>query len=132
MENKIVVLDPPANKQEKKARDEAFQKTVDRQTNILDFETLTEKIARSRTCYQNKEPEVLREAFPDKPWLWVVDLYYPNAEGGPLFVDYPHSPYNVKESMQKAVVLKKHNIRFLFLQPDDTIETAYIQLEGKL
>lgn len=62
----------------------------------------------------------LKILWPEKPWLWNVDKYYPYADGGALFIDEPGSFHEFEAMLPKREFLKGRGIRYVLLTPNGT------------
>ncbi len=66
-------------------------------------------LAESDFCKINFYHPALKANFPGNGKLWSVDKFYPYAKGGPLFVDEPRFPYEIKNCEMKLDAFDKHN-----------------------
>ena len=96
------------------------------------FTRLPQKLAHSHFYIRNYGVQALKEAFPASAAAGTVSAYFPFAEGGPLYVDEPRHPYNIEECRKKTVVMRKAGLKYVYLEKDDTLETALQKLEGKI
>ena len=94
------------------------------------WRSLAERVAHHRLYERNKHVGMLKEAHPNRPHLWTIDLYFPYAQGGALFIDEPALPPDVKESEMKVETLRKMGIRFLIIKPKMTYEDCMTELLG--
>lgn len=54
-----------------------------------------------------------------EPSDWVVSLYYPAADGGPVFVDFPRTERQFDLCEKKFEIMKAKNKRYLVFRPDE-------------
>lgn len=79
--------------------------------------------------YRNRQIPCLNELYPSMPWKWSVDLFYPNAEGGPLWVDEPNSNEECNALRVREKFLRERGFRYVILDPlktsvDDEVELS--------
>lgn len=110
-----------------KAQSRAVEANVDLNRTL---KTVPEKIARHRFYYRNHHIGALKDAFPGRPHMWTVDLYFPHGEDGPFYFEEASKsrPSDLEEAKAKAAVLRKIGLRCLVVTPDDTEETIRVQL----
>jgi hypothetical protein len=53
---------------------------------------------------------------------------YPNAVGGPLYVDYPKNEVEIYRAYERTKVMKKLKIRHVIIESDSTLEHLLEQL----
>lgn len=91
--------------------------------------TLADQIARDKTVvYKNHPWPGGAKSFPNEFKLHTVSLYYPHAEGGPLFIDEPMFPHEVETCKRKAVVMKQLGHRYAYIDRDATLDDVVLQL----
>jgi hypothetical protein len=93
---------------------------------------IVEKLAKHRVYYRNHQVSKLEAYFKFAPISCTVALFFPMAEGGPLYVDLPIFPYDVEVCRKKAAAFREMGMRYVFLQKGDALDVAWAQLEGKL
>lgn len=92
---------------------------------------LADQIAQNKTIVElNKNIPGLKAAFPNQPRMWYASKCFPFAVGGILFVDEPQQSYEIALCLEKAIALKKLNVRYIFVAPRMTIEEVVGQLES--
>jgi hypothetical protein len=85
--------------------------------------SLAERIAESSIFFRSWYYPGGIEAFPYRADLMVVDMYFPNAKGGPLCIDIPQDEESLRACEIKAHVVKKKN-RYLVIKPEMTFNEA--------
>jgi hypothetical protein len=91
--------------------------------------TLADQIARNKTLvYKNHPIPGGHKEFPHDYKMRLVSLFYPLAEGGPLYIDEPMFKNEEASCVKKAAVMKKLNLRYCFICRDSTIEDVVAQL----
>ena len=110
----------------------ARQKLSDAQRQNQDFDTIAEKLAHTSIYTKNVTVDELELAFPGRYLDWNVDQLFHAAKGGPLYVDFAPFPYDVAVCRRKAEVLRRANLRYVWLEPNDTVESAERKLKGEL
>ena len=99
------------------------------------WRSLAERIAFHRLYERNKHVGFLKEAHPTRPYLWTVDLYFPYAKGGPLWIDEPCLSPDVIDSEERKKVMEKMGLRFLIVKPKMTYEdcmTELLEIDARL
>jgi hypothetical protein len=91
--------------------------------------TLADQIARNKTVVYKSYPYPGgAKHFPNEPKLTIVSLYYPHAEGGPLFIDEPMFSHEVESCKRKSVAMTALGHRYCFIGREATIEDVVAQL----
>ncbi len=87
--------------------------------------TIPEILAESKFHYKNWLWDQDKTHFPFHPRMRHVDLYYPEAQGGPLLIDFPMKEDHAKE-LQKAKqpIILKAGFRYICLSQNMSIEEA--------
>lgn len=101
---------------------------VPKNTDDPRWRSLAERVAYHRLYERNKHVGLLKIAHPHRPHLWTTDLFFPYADGGPLFIDEPVMPPDVAESEMKTDVMKKNGLRFLIIKPKMNYEDCMTKL----
>lgn len=104
----------------------------------LKFRTLAEEVAQSDFFYRNQMVEPLKRANPEYPRLWIVDQYFPHAEGGPLYVDTINRYWDegvMKKQIEmhslRAKIMRAAGFRYVFVTPGMTYEKAIEQMRAE-
>jgi len=84
------------------------------------LKNMIENISGDKFCYINFYYPGGRDHFPENEKLWRVDRYYPNAVGGPLFVDEPRFEYEIQNCKLKSGVMKEMGHRYIICLPQST------------
>ena len=64
-------------------------------------------------------PQLRVEMAAADPRDWYVKWFFPNAEGGPLYVDHPRSKHDMTVCAKKAVIMEKLGLTYKLFRPDD-------------
>jgi hypothetical protein len=92
-----------------------------------------EKLAGDRICVMNWKFPDADETFPNHPWLRCIRKYFRDAIGGPLAIDEPQLPHEVKRCEERAAVIhkiaKKHGFRYVMIHPDKTEADDILELQ---
>jgi hypothetical protein len=54
---------------------------------------------------------------------WYVSLYYPNAQGKTVYIDFPQSPRQLALCERKAEIMKAQKKRYIVYRPGETAKT---------
>lgn len=92
--------------------------------------SLAEKIACDDVCSKNYYFAGGKTEFPNLEYMWRVDLYFPYAVNGPLYVDQLTRVDQRKEEMllEKKKFLNKKGYRYLLIKPGMTETDAIEEL----
>jgi hypothetical protein len=112
--------------------DFAAQRLADAQRQNQEFTTLAEKLAHTTICVRNVTVPQFVEAFPGRFMNWCVSQMFPHAKGGPLYVDNAYYEYDVEQCRRKAAIMRKAGMRYVWLEDNDTVESAERKLKGEL
>lgn len=82
------------------------------------FPSLADRLAQSSLCIKNWRWPTASQDFARDLRQASVALYYPNAKGGPLLVDYVHYEEDKKVLAEKSMILKKRGFRYVVLHRD--------------
>ena len=110
----------------------AAQRLADAQRQNQEFATLAEKLAHTTICVRNVTIPQLVDAFPGRFMNWCVSQTFPHAEGGVLYVDNAYYEYDVEQCRRKAAIMRKAGLRYVWLEDNDTVESAERKLKGEL
>ena len=50
---------------------------------------------------------------------WYVKWFFPNAEGGPVYVDYPRSKHDMEICQQKAKIMSELKLSYKLFRPEE-------------
>lgn len=92
------------------------------------WRSLSERVAFHRLYERNKHVGFLKIAHPHRPYLWTIDLYFPYAKDGPLYIDEPALQPDVKEAELKEQIMRDAGFRYLIIKPKMTYEDCMIRL----
>lgn len=92
--------------------------------NNTDFNGVPEQIAQSKVKRIRHEWAGARQAFPHHKRLWYVDIFFPYAEGGPLFVDQVKNDAQKEELSEKLNTMKKLGHRYLQIENGMSLNEA--------
>lgn len=94
------------------------------------LDSLPEKLANSRAFYMNWTVDGAEAFFlKEQPRHRVVDYYFPHAEGGPLLVDTPNMPHEIKRCAEKKLVFEKLGHCYVVIDPYMSDEDAFMELD---
>ena len=88
-----------------------------------------ERIAKDFQFTKSYHVPKLKELYPSQPWRWKVDYFYPNAEGGALYIDEPVSLFDEAELTEKKRFLRALGFRYVILGPGRSYEQDLMELE---
>lgn len=88
------------------------------------------EVAQDTLCNRNWPWKNARSHFPLDPLMRTVDKFYPNAKGGPLYVDEPETEGDAKRYEKKRAVMKVEGLRYIVVTRDMTAVDARKQLTG--
>ena len=108
------------------AQDARAQGMVEK--NTAEFNGLPEQVAQSKFKYVRHEWAGARQAFPHHKLFWYVDLFFPYAEGGPLFVDKIKNENHKKSLNEKQQIMKKLGHRYLQITSEMSLNEAVEQV----
>lgn len=101
------------------------QATVNKNTQLSG---IPELVAGDKVKYVKHEWAGARQAFPAHKSQWYVDLFFPYAQGGPLFIDQIKNETHKKTLVDKLKTMKKLGHRYLQLTSDMDVTAALEQL----
>lgn len=95
------------------------------------FVTVSDQIAESKIFYRNWKWPKCYEVFPNSLHAAkrFVTKYYPNAVGGPLYVDEPRTPKEKQDALEKQKILRKQGIRHIIVDGETDYFKALEQLD---
>ena len=94
--------------------------------------SLPEKLAGDKLSYRNHPIPNNVKHFPYDFRLRYVDLYFPYATSGPLYVDFAIFPNDVKRCEEKQKALHLEGCRYIFITPGMSEIQAQEKLDIKL
>lgn len=105
-------IDGPAIKQV--AKEKAFERVEKNMNVIHDLNEFTKSVLYHMNYMMHDFRKLSAESMD-----WYVDLYYPTAAGGPVYVDMPKSERQLKICEKKAVLMREQKKRYLVYLPKD-------------
>lgn len=90
--------------------------------------SLPEQIAGHPFHYRNKFCPELQWAFDRMPRMWHVSLFFPYADGGPLYIDLPVTAEDVVDAKAKQVVMLEKGLRMVVIEQSHGYNDALAQL----
>ncbi len=60
---------------------------------------------------------------PD-PRHWVVKWFFPNAEGGPVYVDYPRGKADMDVCLKKAKIMERLKLNYKLFRPEEEFKLS--------
>lgn len=103
-----------------------------------DFRSIAEQLANSRFYYRNRLVFELKQEYPNESRAWHVDLFFPNATGGALYVDYvKHFDDAVAYKQlvdwhkERSNVMNRSGYRYVYLEHNTSLAEAKEQLGEK-
>lgn len=94
-----------------------------------EFRTLAEQVAQSKDVIGNWKIPNADKLFPVDIDSRFVDKYFPNAKGGPLYVDEPTTEVKMVKAYEKQKHLKKMGHRSIVIEKDAAfkdLQTSYL------
>ncbi len=90
-----------------------------------------EKIAQDNVCIMNVKFPGADEAYPQvhEALFRFVSKLFPNAKGGPLYVDQPKNEKEVYRAYERHKVMIKLKLRHIIAEKDSSYEHLLEQLE---
>lgn len=92
---------------------------------------LPDKIANSTFWVRNQPLPRGREIFPLEWKMQFADIFYPHAEGGPLYVDMPRTEWDVQLCKRKLTAMKTVGVRYLYISTGMDENECRQMLEAK-
>lgn len=99
--------------------------TVNRNTQLSG---VPELVAGDKFKFVKHEWAGARQAFPQNKSQWYVDLFFPYAQGGPLFIDQIKNEAHKQTLVEKLKTMKKLGHRYLQLTNSMDVTAALEQL----
>ena len=96
------------------------------------MESVHNQLAEDFQYFRNELVECLAEEFPYDRDLQYVDRYYPNAKGGPLYIDSPQTKYEEEACQKKAHSMLGAGLRYCFILPGEYLEDVLKRFERVL
>src|SRR5580704_905977 len=63
-------------------------------------------------------PAFRSELISMDPKDWYVKWFFPNAEGGPIYVDYPQGKHDLAICRRKAQIMERMGLNYKVFRPD--------------
>lgn len=99
--------------------------------NMKQFLGLSAQIAQDTVyCRNMKFPRGI-EFFPTDPLMRTCDKYFQFAVGGPLWVDEPSDPVDIRRCIEKAKVMEVLGLRYVYISDDAELEDVLKQLKER-
>lgn len=83
------------------------------------YSKITDAAAKSDLYIRNEPIPFASELFPHSWRHRFADLYYPNAEGGGIYIDMPMAPYDVTLCEEKYAKLHEKGVRYTYLKSNE-------------
>ena len=64
-------------------------------------------------------PQFRQEMISPDPKHWVVKWFFPNAEGGPVYVDYPRGKTDLAVCLKKAIIMERLGLNYKLFRPEE-------------
>lgn len=89
-----------------------------------------ERITQDKTVIRNVKFPGADEAYPHahQALMRFCTSFYPNAKGGPIYVDEPKNDQEIHRAYERHKVMMKNKIRHLIVEKDTTYEHLLEQL----
>lgn len=94
------------------------------------FISLAAQIAEDNLFITNVKYPGADKTYPDPKDadFRYVNKMYPNAKGGPLYVDEPITERDMLRSYARQKIIKKLGLRYIVIEKDSTLEDCWVQL----
>lgn len=79
------------------------------------YTKITDAVAQSDFWVRNEPIPFAKSIWPHDWKFQYADLYYPNAQGGGIYIDTPGAPYEVALCVEKHKELNKRGVRYTYL-----------------
>lgn len=89
---------------------------------------ISDSVAASDIFHKNWPIAQGKKLFPDEWRLQYSDLFYPYAEGGPLFIDTP-GPHDVQRCEKKFRAYAQAGVRYVYIKNGDSVNDVLMRLE---
>ncbi len=99
------------------------------------FTKLSDEVAQSDHWVRNEPIKFGLDLFPPDRSLWQMrysDLFYPNAKGGPLYIDTPGSSIEVMYCEQKLKAYQAKKVRYTYIKAHDDAADVLTRLDPML
>lgn len=96
------------------------------------FTKLTDEVAQSDHWMKNEPIPFGLDLFPPASSLWFMrysDLFYPNARGGPLWIDTPGSSTEYNYCEQKLKAYQAKGVRYTYVKPNEDVTDVQMRLD---
>ena len=109
----------------------AHRKALQRYESKKEFLYPVERIAQDHVCIMNVKFPGADEAYPEpqNALFRFVSKLFPNAKGGPLYVDQPKNDREVYRAYERHKVMAKLNLRHIISEKDSSYEDLLGQLQ---
>ncbi len=89
-----------------------------------------ERITQSKLCFRKEKFPGADDVYPEphQALYRFVSKFYPNAVGGPLYVDEPQNELEIHRAYERQKVMKKLKLRYLIVEKDSTYDMLLEQL----
>jgi len=87
-----------------------------KKTPRLKTASLSDFAANDYFFYIGHKVDQLKSVFPNDFEMYHVDKFYPNADGGPLFIDEERYNYESRKLELKEKEMKKAGLRYLIIK----------------
>jgi hypothetical protein len=91
---------------------------------------IAEQVAKSKMVIRNIAFKGAVECFPNEPWNRSIEMHYPLAEGGPLYLDSPDTEADEKLCERKRATMVKHGLRYVILKKNSDLQDVQEQLDA--
>ncbi len=90
-----------------------------------------ERIAQDHVCIMNVKFPGADEAYPQpqEALFRFVSKVFPNAKGGPLYVDHPRNEREIYRAYERHKIMAKLKLRHIVAEKDSSYEDLLEQLE---
>ena len=81
-------------------------------------------------------PQFRQRLISHDPKHWYVRWFFPNAEGGPVYVDYPKGKQEIEICQKKAEIMKELGCSYKIFRPEEDRKlqevTAYLEPDAEI
>jgi len=91
---------------------------------------LPDKLANSTFWVRNQMVPHAQKLFPLEWRMQYAELFYPHAEGGPLYIDMPKTEWDLELCKRKYQTLRDSGVRYVYLYQQVDENEARQLLEG--
>jgi hypothetical protein len=93
------------------------------------FITFSDCLAQSVDYIMNVKWDLGDVNYPNSPEMRTVNKFYPNAKGGPLYVDEPNDEQNATRCYEKQTKMRKLGLRYVVIEKNMGLYDVQMQLE---